>query len=180
MDSTQGPAAAFGVPAASLLRAHYPFKAAGRPPSEWGQTSERQVNLIDDLCRSGYCGDCQNGKARLLGEEKPVTADSIDDVAGLVRVGLHCDAQVVFSRGSNRGSLAVVRDPPIVDQVCSAPLCYGFANRIHNPPEEQLHMLMRALLRAAYEGAFLAAIVRRRKVLLLTLIGGASFRNPMG
>merc|ERR1719323_486027 len=39
-DSTQGPAAGFGVPAASLLRAHYAFKADGINPAVWGQSSE--------------------------------------------------------------------------------------------------------------------------------------------
>lgn len=178
MDCTQGPAAAFGVPAASLLRAHCAFKADGKPPSEWGQTSERQVNLIEDLCQAGYCGDCQNGKARLFGRERPVTPEILDEVANTVKVGLHSDAQVVFRRGSNRGNITVVQDPQTVDQVCSATLCYGFANRIHDPPKEQLENLTRALLRAAYEGAYLAAIVRQRKILLLTLIGGASFGNP--
>merc|ERR1711953_1226788 len=60
-DSTQGPAAAFGVPAASLHRAHFAFKAVGVPSSQWGQTSERQVNLIEDIIPN-YCGECVNGK----------------------------------------------------------------------------------------------------------------------
>lgn len=177
MDTTQGPAAAFGVPAASLLRAHYAFKMDSSSPDAWGQTAERQVNLIEDIC-GDYCGDCVNGKARLLGREKPVTPQLVDEVAGKVKVGLHSDAQVVFSRGRKRGTIAVVDDPQLVDQVCSATLCYGFANYHHDPPPEQLENLTRALLRAAYEGAYLAAIKRQRKILLLTLIGGASFRNP--
>eukprot|EP00928_Gymnodinium_smaydae_P073470 TRINITY_DN5666_c0_g3_i1.p1 TRINITY_DN5666_c0_g3~~TRINITY_DN5666_c0_g3_i1.p1 ORF type:complete len:369 (+),score=36.54 TRINITY_DN5666_c0_g3_i1:82-1107(+) len=177
-DCTQGPAASFGVPAASLLRAHYAFRKDGVSPSEWGQTSERQVNLIENLCKSKYCGDCKNGKARLLGEELPVTADLIDEVAAQVKVGLHSDCQVVFRRGSKRHTIAVVENPQFVDQVCSATLCYGYANLTHNPPREQLENLTRALLRAAYEGAYLSAIVRQRRILLLTLIGGASFSNP--
>eukprot|EP00930_Biecheleria_cincta_P034905 TRINITY_DN24055_c0_g1_i1.p1 TRINITY_DN24055_c0_g1~~TRINITY_DN24055_c0_g1_i1.p1 ORF type:complete len:373 (-),score=49.37 TRINITY_DN24055_c0_g1_i1:59-1177(-) len=177
-DSTQGPAAAFGVPAASLLRAHYAFKSSGNGPDAWGQTEKRQVNLIEDIC-GDYCGDCVNGKARLLGTEKPVTPDLVDDVAGKVKVGLHSDAQVVFARGSSRGRIAVIDEPQLVDQVCSATLCYGFANAIYDPPQQQLENLTRALLRAAYEGAYLAAIKRKRKILLLTLIGGACFRNPL-
>lgn len=181
MDSTQGPAAAFGVPGASMLRAHYAFKAEGKPPDVWGQSSSRQVNLLEDICGKGnYCGMCQNGKALLLGTEKPVTPELVNDAAGKVRIGLHTDAQVVFRRGSRRGVIGVVEQPGFVDQVCSATLCYGFANRDHNPPPEQLENLTRALLRAAYEGAYLAAISRERHVLLLTLIGGASFGNPHG
>jgi hypothetical protein len=177
-DCTQGPAASFGVPAASLLRAHYAFRAPGKPASDWGQTSSRQVNLIEDVCRAKYCGECKNGKARLLGDELPVTTELIDEVAGKVKVGLHSDAQVVFRRSSKRRTITVVDEPQFVDQVCSATLCYGYANSMHDPPKDQMENLCSALLRAAYEGAYLSAIMRQRKVLLLTLIGGASFRNP--
>jgi len=71
------------------------------------------------------------------------------------------------------------RPYPLVDQVCSATLCYGFVDGEFQLPPEHMRNLTRALLRAAYEGAYLAAIKRGRHVLLLTLIGGASFRNPM-
>merc|ERR1712178_138370 len=99
-DCTQGPAAAFGVPAASLLRAHYAFKAEGSPPEQWGQGS-RDVNLLEDICGEGnYCGTCINGKALLLGKEKAIKTDEISDCADQVRIGLHCDAQVVFTRGA--------------------------------------------------------------------------------
>jgi len=183
-DSTQGPAAAFGVPGASLVRAHYAFKVHGEDPSLWGQTERQQVNLLENLCKAAspaehFVGDCLNGKARLLGEETHVTPDRIDEVASKIKVGLHEDAEVVFTRGSVWGSLKVVEERPLVDQACTATLCYGFANRLHNPPAAALENLTKAILRASYEGTYLAAIARGRRKLLLTLIGGASFRNPM-
>jgi len=174
-DCTQGPAAAFGVPAASLYRAHYAFKDQ-KQVEEWGQTSERQVNLLQDV--SDYCGECINGKALLNGRENPVTADFVSEVSDKVKVGLHSDCQVVFHRGSRRGYIGVVENPPFVDQVISATVCYGFIDSQHKPETPQLENLARVMLRAAYEGAYLAAIQRERSLLLLTLIGGASFRNP--
>merc|ERR1712129_163022 len=78
------------------------------------------------------------------GGERPVTRELLDLVAGRVKVGLHSDTQVVFRRGSSRGTLGVVSQPQLVDQVCSATLCYGFADRIHRPPPEQLSNLKRA------------------------------------
>lgn len=182
MDCTQGPAAAFGVPAASLLRAHFAFKEPGRPSAEWGQSSERQVNLIQDI--SSWCGSCINGKALLTGSEQVVTPDVLDEVASRIRVGLHSDAEVVFTRGRDFRSMKVVDRPfPLVDQVCSATICYGFVEKDVTVPRSQmttqLTNLARAMLRAAYEGAYLAAIKRGRELLLLTLIGGASFRNPL-
>mmetsp|Transcript_116873 Transcript_116873/g.206857 ORF Transcript_116873/g.206857 Transcript_116873/m.206857 type:complete len:370 (-) Transcript_116873:93-1202(-) len=180
-DSTQGPAAAFGVPAASLLRAHYVFKAEKVPEDQWGQSADRQVNLIEDICKERYCGKCVNGKALLMGREKTVTAALLNNVSGMVKVGLHSDAQVVFQRGGSDVVIEAVADPQLVDQVCSATLCYGYVECAARPAPtpEQLESLARACLRAAYEGAYLAAIQRERKILLLTLIGGASFRNPM-
>lgn len=183
-DCTQGPAAAFGVPGASLVRAHYAFKADGTDPSLWGQTEVRQVNLLSNICKAAspnehFVGDCLNGKARLLGEETDVTPDRIDEVASRIKVGLHVDAEVVFTRGSSRRTLKVVEERPLVDQVCTATLCYGLANAQHNPPKKALENLTQAILRASYEGTYLAAIAQGRRKLLLTLIGGASFRNPM-
>ena len=42
---------------------------------------------------------------------------------------------------------------------------------------EQLEQLVKAALRAAYQGAYLAAIARGQKLLVLTLIGGGVFGN---
>jgi hypothetical protein len=39
--------------------------------------------------------------------------------------------------------------------------------------------MARVLLRAAYEGAYMSAILQGRKTLLLTLVGGGSFGNPI-
>merc|ERR1719379_1818584 len=83
-DSTQGPAAAFGVPGASLKRAHYAFKEQNQDDvSRWGQTAHRQVNLLKDICKEAtpseyFIGGCLNGKAELRGGETHVTRDLID------------------------------------------------------------------------------------------------------
>lgn len=41
------------------------------------------------------------------------------------------------------------------------------------------HHMARTLLRAAYEATYLAAIAQKRKTLLLTLVGGGCFGNPI-
>ena len=42
----------------------------------------------------------------------------------------------------------------------------------------QSELLVKACLRAAYRGAYLSAIVRGRRLLLLTLVGGGVFGTP--
>jgi hypothetical protein len=77
---------------------------------------------------------------------------------------------------------------PLVDQVFAASINLGHVGTIseacllqYGGGDEQkaLHQMARILLRAAYEATYLAAIVQGRRQLLLTLIGGGSFRNPM-
>lgn len=177
-DSTQGPAASFGVPAACLLRAHYPFHDESTDPKSWGQTRERQVELLANVRR--YFGTCENGKLTLGGDEEIVGPETLEDVVGQIKVGLHEDAQVVFGRSSDtkRGTIEVLSDPPLVDQLLSASVCLPDPGEYRS--RAQLKWLMRAALRACYQGTYMAAILRQRRVLLLTLVGGGVFGNPEG
>mmetsp|Transcript_146442 Transcript_146442/g.407965 ORF Transcript_146442/g.407965 Transcript_146442/m.407965 type:complete len:364 (-) Transcript_146442:107-1198(-) len=174
-DATQGPAASFGVPAASLLRAHFAFHDAGAPPQHWGQTTDRQVELLRDVRH--HFGVCVNGKLTLGGNEEPLAPTDVDRVAERIRIGLHTDAEVVFGR-SGRRQLEVLQEPfQVVDQVLSASVNWNSPGVM--PPQNQLESLTRATLRASYDGAYLAAIIRGRRLLLLTLVGGGSFCNPV-
>eukprot|EP00928_Gymnodinium_smaydae_P089302 TRINITY_DN73292_c0_g1_i1.p1 TRINITY_DN73292_c0_g1~~TRINITY_DN73292_c0_g1_i1.p1 ORF type:complete len:393 (+),score=34.89 TRINITY_DN73292_c0_g1_i1:73-1179(+) len=173
-DATQGPAASFGVPAASLLRAHYAFKNEQTLPATWGQTAERQVELLENVKK--WFGTCVNGKLTLAGDEEEIQHEQIDSVARQIRVGVHANAQVVFNR-SSWGMLEIVQEPfPLVDQVLSASVCLPDPGK--SKSEQQLSTMMRSALRASYEGAYLAAILQQRHLLLLTLVGGGVFGNP--
>ena len=181
-DSTQGPAASFGVPAASLLRAHFPFFDGAAPASSWGQTAERQVELLGEL-REEY-GRCVNGKATLRrGDGAPGedAAAAVAALSGRIRVGWHVDAEVVFDRGPSRGTLALLPEGerPLVDQVLSAAV--NLNDPLNAPrsdaERETTRRLVAAALSAAYEGAYLAAALRGNRLLLLTLVGGGVFGN---
>jgi len=177
-DSTQGPAASFGVPAASLFRAHFPFHLAQTDPCKWGQTSEHQVELLSDV--RDYFGTCINGKVTLTGGEHPLSIDSVADVSAAIRVGVHADAQVVFGRSRRAaGELCLLPEPfALVDQVLVASVNWNDAGQCAS--HEQLERLTRAALQASYDGAYLAAISRGRRMLLLTLVGAGVFGNPRG
>ena len=188
MDTTQGPAASFGVPAACLLRAHFPFYREDTEPSSWGQTARRQVELLADVRQ--WFGTAVNGKVTLRGDEAPIgdADDALVYVSDRIMLGLHADAQVVFDRGpraarSTDTQLTVlpVAARPVVDQVLSASVNLRSPGNVGRgaPASEQLSTLVRACLRAAYRGAYLAAILRGRRKLLLTLLGGGIFAKPL-
>mmetsp|Transcript_45549 Transcript_45549/g.98340 ORF Transcript_45549/g.98340 Transcript_45549/m.98340 type:complete len:181 (+) Transcript_45549:325-867(+) len=101
-----------------------------------------------------------------------------DSVYPKIKVGIHEDAEVVFSRGFDIFDLRVLptEERPLVDQVISASCNWSSPGQI--PEGGSLHGLTRAALRASYRGAYLAAIQRQRKKLFLTLIGGGVFDNP--
>lgn len=174
MDATQGPAASFGVPAASLLRAHCVFQDKSQPASTWGQTQSRQVELLENVRQ--YFGTCVNGKLTLSGDETILKDGDIVSVSNQIKVGLHCDAEVVLRRTAG-SRLEVLEEPfQMVDQLLCASVNWFDPGQCHS--KEQLITMTRATLRTCYEGAYLAAILRRRRLLLLTLVGGGVFRNP--
>jgi len=174
IDATQGPAASFGVPAASLLRAHYAFYDSGKPSSSWGQTKSQQVDLLRNV--QTYFGACVNGKATLTGEEDFLPTEKMDEIVQQIQVGVHSDAEVVFGRTRIPYRISILDEKPLVDQVLSASMNWNSPGVM--PSEEKLLQLTRACLRAAYRGAYLAAIARGRHLLCLTLIGGGVFSNP--
>ena len=188
VDTTQGPAASFGVPAACLLRAHFPFYREGTEPASWGQTARRQVELLSGVRE--WFGTAVNGKVTLRGDEAPIGDgdEALIYVSDRIMLGLHADAQVVFDRGpraarSTDTQLTVLPASarPLVDQILSASVNVRSPGNVGRgaPASEQLSKLVRACLRAAYRGAYLAAILRGRRKLLLTLIGGGIFANPL-
>lgn len=174
MDATQGPAASFGVPAASLLRAHYVFYDESKPASTWGQTQSHQVELLDNVRE--YFGTCVNGKLTLSGDETILNDRISTSVSKHIKVGLHCDAEVILRRTAG-SRLEVLQEPfQTVDQLLCASVNWYDPGNCHS--KEQLIAMTRATLRTCYEGAYLAAILRKRKLLLLTLVGGGVFGNP--
>jgi hypothetical protein len=184
MDCTQGPAAVFGTTSAYLYRCHF-----------YGGGQSLGHPTIDLLrYTSEYFGKPQNGKITLIGNENLLdTTEDIDQVVNKICIGLHRDCPVMFGRtttnlvfnGPTSAELEEYekRAPwtyPLVDHVFSASInTRDFGIRSEDMMDHHMVNLMRALLRAAYEGLYLAAILRKRKKLYLTLIGGGSFANPI-
>lgn len=177
-DYTQGPAAVFPTLPAYLYRCHF---------HEGGQTIRRQVNLLRNV--ESYFAVPQNGKLTLTGAEDPIPADDdglMNRVADGVCVGLHSDCPILWGRSKERG-LFSLSAPGLTDHVLSASINLRDVGIVspallaaHDGDRTRvLASLCRTLLRGAYEGAYTAAIVRQRRALHLTLVGGGVFANPI-
>ena len=170
IDSTQGPAASASAGVSAITRIHGPFYDPDTPPETWGQTAARQLELLGHPAVAPHF-PVRNGKLWFEGNE-PMRMPS--DLFPKIRVGLHCGAVARF--GKRRGlKMARPASPPTIDQVFVAALnMYA-----PQPHAHHLEPKARLLLRAAYEGTYLSAIRQGTETLVLTLVGGGSFANPM-
>jgi hypothetical protein len=168
-DPTQGPRASISAFPGALLR-HY--AAPRKDGSRFVQTDAEQLDLLSALCTSGV--------ARV--RSGYLTGADISDPAALalalesrleeVCVGVHEDVPVVF--GYDWGGQ--VEGARRVTQIFTSTLAAGYGNQ---PIEGALEVICRQLLRAAYLGTLLAAAVLGRRRVILTLIGGGVFANPL-
>ncbi len=167
-DPTQGPRASISAFPGTLVR-HY---AAPGPGGRFVQTRARQLDLLERALparlgrvESGYLLSHNltdpNEAARALEEH-------FDEVA----VGVHEDVQVVFGTRF-RG---VVQGAPKIAQVFTSTVAAGSYSSLS---AETLAALARPLLRAAYLGTLLAAARLGKRRVVLTLIGGGVFGNPL-
>jgi hypothetical protein len=185
-DSTQGPAATSGAAFSALIRAHACFWEPSTSSQLWGQTSTRTINLLGDEHLSPHFG-VHNGKALV----EPISADwrpdQSDSLRSRVRVGLHCNVRPFFRRMSpalplpsadeiQLKSCCFKQTDACIDQVFVSSINLNSPN---SEPPAQLNDKVRFLLSAAYEGTYAAAVARGSAELVLTLIGGGSFANPL-
>lgn len=149
-DSTQGPSAAAGAGLGAI-----------------GIVAHSKQQPID-LLRSVSGLSAVSGKLYFSKDE----GDSEDFDENQVRVGLLQSVQATFDR-SVPGRCTFVPDGPVIDQVFVSTVILP-----RQPSDEELQT-SRKLLKAAYDATYLAAVLGQSPRLLLTLVGGGSFRNRL-
>ncbi|SFM04992.1 hypothetical protein [Methylobacterium pseudosasicola] len=178
-DRTQGPACAMAAGAATIFRNYLVPAADG-----FGQTADRQLDGLADLgaalaqrldvpieklwtMRNGYALATRDGLSAASDYLRAADTEALDELRGLLRVGLHTDVEV--TDGPSPG--------PLVSQVfCSAlPVAYGRLPPAAWAPFASL------VLEAAYEATLLAARLNAARGasnrVLLTRLGGGAFGN---
>ncbi|GJE42183.1 hypothetical protein [Methylobacterium soli] len=178
-DHTQGPACAMAAGAATIYR-NYLVPVNGG----FGQTAEQQLDGLADLgdalaeclhvdqtalwtMRNGYALPTRAGLAAIAEHLSTADEDTLDDLRGLLRLGLHTDVEVTDGPAPR----------PLVSQIfCSAlPVAYA------RLPAASWAPFARLVLEAAYEGTLLAGLLNAARGasnrVLLTRLGGGAFGN---
>jgi len=172
-DHAQGPACAIAAGAATIYRNYFAPVGGGH-----GQTRDRQLDGLADLgaalstvlwkMRNGYALCTESGLHAIATHLGGLGPDRIDDLRGLLRIGIHRDVEVTDSPGGDQ--------PTISQAFCSAlPVAYTWVAPSHWQPFASL------ILQAAYEATMWAAVLNAQRgasnVVLLTSLGGGAFGN---
>lgn len=164
-DPTQGPRASISAYPGTLLR-HY--RAPDGAGGHFVQSqSGRQLNLLHAVeapVQSGYLTSADIARpAEFLAR--------LERDFSQIEVGVHADLDVVLGAQWD----GPVRPGTRIAQVFTSTLAAGGYGRM-----EPIHLeICRFLLRASYLGTLLAAVSLGQRRVVLTLIGGGVFGNPL-
>jgi len=173
-DPTQGPRAAISAFPGALVRHYAAPDLAGQ---RFVQTHDGcQINLLADVCEPGVA-TVRNGYLRASEIANPrLFARLLEDRFESIRVGVHDGIEVVLGYDW-AGSVDCAPHRTIAQVLCST-----VAGGMYGQLEEEDSSLMaicRQLQRAAYLGTLLAAAALGKDRVVLTLIGGGAFANPI-
>ena len=172
-DPTQGPRASISAFPATLLR-HY---AAPGPDGERfvQATDGRQIDLLADALGPGAS---RNGYFTGEGVDDPDSAvAALEEHFDAIRVGVQDDAQVVL--GADWDGAVEYSAHRRIAQVFTSTVAGGGYGGEQHLGAGAFEAVSRQLLRAAYLGTLLAAAWLGRTRVVLTLIGGGVFHNPI-
>ncbi|MEZ4424969.1 MAG: hypothetical protein R3E98_16360 [Gemmatimonadota bacterium] len=172
-DPTQGPRAAIGAFPAALLR-HY--RAPGPDGSRFVQTTAGpQIDLLGDVAAdSGVRGGYLQGPGSM---DAQAYVEALAQNQDRIRIGVHREAEVVLGADWDGG---LPDGPsPIITQVLTSTVAGGLYGGARAFGPDGFERAARVLLPAAYVGTLLTAVQGRCRRVVLTLIGGGVFGNPV-
>jgi hypothetical protein len=170
-DPTQGPRASISAFPATLFR-HY--LAPGQDGKRFvQQTDGPQIDLLAAACGRRVS---QNGYFTGRGVDHPSVLDALENRFDAICVGVHDEVEVVLGHDWDG---AVVPSAPRIAQVFTSTAAGGFYGATRHLGREVFDTFSRHLLRAAYLGTLLAAVTLGKERMVLTLIGGGVFGNPI-
>lgn len=169
-DSTQGPRAAISAFPGTFLR-HYaaPDGHGGR----FVQRDERCLNLLADVFDETVAS-VRSGYLRAQDVRDPAAlAEVLERRFEHIRVGMHAGLEVVT--GYDWAGPVPAGHPRIAQTFSSAMALGGYSSG----DQGACLPAARLLLRAAYVGTLLAGIELGCETIVLTLVGGVAFANPL-
>jgi hypothetical protein len=174
-DPTQGPRASISAWPGTLVR-HY---AAPAPDgSRFVQSADGpQIDLLAEVCdpgvaavRSGYLRGNDVADPRAL-------AAALEDRFEAIRIGVHDGVEVALGADWDGGVDAAPHRT--IAQVLTSTIAAGMYGDL-DEGDGTVMAICRQLQRAAYLGTLLAAAGLGHERVVLTLIGGGVFANPVG
>jgi len=179
-DSNQGPGASISAAPGLILRRYYLFYDENKDPKEWGQkkSGNQQVNFLSKLplvvSQAGYVQLDKTPKLQSPYRNDPKHVDpERDDDYQKVKIGWHGDVQVShgFKYGDKHDKL---QNKHIINQVFTGAVDFRQGGKKKNFKHK---LWAKEILKAAYEGTLRAAFIKKKKKVVLTLIGGGAFEN---
>ena len=173
-DPTQGPRASHSAFPGTLVR-HY-----AAPAPDGGRfvqaTDTRQIELLGGVCAPGVA-EVRNGYLRSPDVVDPAAfARVLEDRFDAVRVGVHDGVEVTL--GADWDGEVEAAPHRTIAQVFASTLAAGMYGELDESNQASM-TICRQLQRAAYLGTMLAAAALGKDRVVLTLIGGGVFANPM-
>lgn len=176
-DRTRGPACAIAAGAATIYRNYLGPVGGGT-----GQTRERQIDCLAGIgqalgnedgafwdMRNGYALCSAAGLASIDKQLGAVSPAQLDQLRGLLRIGLHWDVEVT--------------EAPAPGQRVSQAFCSALPVAYSSVPPQQWRRFATLVLEAAYEATLLAGVLNRERTgcptVFLTSLGGGAFGNPV-
>jgi hypothetical protein len=173
-DPTQGPRASISAWPGTLVR-HYAAPAAGG--GRFVQTEGGpQIDLLADVCAPGVAA-VRNGYLRRQDiADARALALALEARFGAIRIGVHDGVEVVLGRDWD----GAVDGAPhrTIAQVLTSTIAAGMYGDLDDG-DGAVMTICRQLQRAAYLGTLLAAAALGQERVVLTLIGGGVFANPI-
>ena len=175
-DCTQGPACAIAAGAGTIYRNYF-----AEVNGQIGQTAANQIDCLADIgarlgntdrrfweVTNGYALPSKTGLACVNERLTHLDESKLDELRGLLRIGVQVDTQVTLSNASHVVSQAYCSAMPVAYTEDSSQLWGPFATLV---------------LEAAYEATVCAAIENAHRTgnnrLYLTLLGGGVFGNEI-
>lgn len=170
-DPTQGPRASISAFPGTLLR-HY--AAPARDGSRFLQSDSHQLNLLRRLAWDD-AATVESGYLRAAFVKNPSAwAERLREHFEELEVGVHEGVEVVL--GANWDG--PVEGRPVISQVFTSTLAAGMYGSVDFSHQEW-QVIAQQLLRGAYLGTLLGAACSGQRRVVLTLIGGGVFGNPL-
>ncbi|NPC56676.1 hypothetical protein [Caenimonas soli] len=174
-DPTQGPACAIAAGAGTIFR-NYLAEVDGQV----GQRAGRQIDCLKDVGRAlgntdgslwqmknGYALCTKSGLATIDANLRDMTPGQLDELRGLLRVGLHWNVEVTD------------KDDPT--QLISQVFCSALPVNYTSVPRPRWQGFATLVLEATYEATVLAALLNAQqggcRTVYLTRVGGGVFGN---